>query len=255
MIIFPTENFYAEKRILFGRAVQGWLDAENFSQQTCHDLSKVLRLPGKTGLWNSQMSALTRGILTPKPMLWVAFASINQVLDQQSFPSTTPPALRKRLTGAKPFVTATSTVASAAELYAMYIGDLAVNENYLPAPSLDVLTNEFHSVINRQIEARVKSRLTNALSSNSMAIYAKVETLIGCNLDQVRRHLERQFRNGMSWGNAGQWHIDHVVPCSNYDLSDIKQASTCFHYTNLQPMWSKDNSAKKDSLPDWIDKL
>jgi hypothetical protein len=255
MIIFPTESFYLEKRILFGRAVQGWLDAENFSQQICHDLSKVLRLPGKTGLWNSQMSTLCRGTLLPKPMMWVAFASINQVLNQQAFPPTTPAALRKRLTGAKPFMTAQETVATASDLYGMYIGEQPVNERYLPAPSLDALTSEFHSVINKQIESRIKSRLTTALKSNSMATYAKVETLIGCDLDQLRRHLERQFRNGMSWGNADQWHIDHVVPCSNYDLSDIKQTATCFHYTNLQPMWKEDNSSKSDRLPDWIDAL
>ncbi len=42
------------------------------------------------------------------------------------------------------------------------------------------------------------------------------------------------------------WHIDHIRPCSSFDLSDPKQQEECFHYTNLQPLWKHDNRLKSD---------
>jgi len=49
----------------------------------------------------------------------------------------------------------------------------------------------------------------------------------------------------MNWHNKGKWHIDHIIP--------LKAAKTEFevialnHYTNLQPLWAKDNLTKRDS--------
>jgi hypothetical protein len=54
----------------------------------------------------------------------------------------------------------------------------------------------------------------------------------------------------MSWKNYGKWHIDHIRPCSSFDLSDPQQQRTCFNYSNLQPLWAKDNLNKSNKL-DW----
>jgi len=70
--------------------------------------------------------------------------------------------------------------------------------------------------------------------------------LLGCTTEQLKKHIESLFQNGMNWLNYGQWEVDHIRPCSSFDLSDPKQQEECFHYTNLQPLWKHDNRLKSD---------
>jgi hypothetical protein len=74
----------------------------------------------------------------------------------------------------------------------------------------------------------------------------KTKELLGCTIEEARKHLEKQFKDGMTWDNHGikGWHIDHIKPCASFDLSDPKQQKHCFHYTNLQPLWWYDNIIK-----------
>ena len=72
--------------------------------------------------------------------------------------------------------------------------------------------------------------------------------LLGCSIEYLREHLEKQFVDGMSWSNYGNWHIDHIKPCASFDLTDPEQQKICFHYTNLQPLWAKDNLTKSNKL-------
>lgn len=75
--------------------------------------------------------------------------------------------------------------------------------------------------------------------------------LVGCEIIELKKHLESKFKPGMTWDNRGLfgWHIDHIRPCSSFDLSDPEQQKACFHYTNLQPLWWDDNLKKSDR---WI---
>jgi hypothetical protein len=90
----------------------------------------------------------------------------------------------------------------------------------------------------------LKERMRVTLKGNLKA--ARTVELLGCSMPKLRKHLSAQFREGMSWENYGKfgWHIDHVRPCSSFDLSDPLQQCICFHYTNLQPLWWFENLAK-----------
>jgi hypothetical protein len=76
--------------------------------------------------------------------------------------------------------------------------------------------------------------------------------LLGCSIFDLKIHLESQFKEGMSWENHGHgencWHIDHILPCASFDLTDIEQQKKCFHYSNLQPLWQTENLSKSDKL-------
>lgn len=74
--------------------------------------------------------------------------------------------------------------------------------------------------------------------------------IIGCTLEQLKKHLENQFIAGMTWKNYGRngWHIDHIKPCASFDLTDPKQQRKCFHYSNLQPLWATENISKGNRI-------
>lgn len=74
--------------------------------------------------------------------------------------------------------------------------------------------------------------------------------LLGCTAEHLKKHLEEQFKDDMSWENYGirGWHIDHIKPCASFDLSIIEEQKECFHYTNLQPLWWHENLAKSDKI-------
>jgi len=74
------------------------------------------------------------------------------------------------------------------------------------------------------------------------------EELIGASIEKVREHLESQFKEGMTWSNHGTygWHIDHIVPLAT--AKDEEETIKLFHFTNLQPLWAKDNLIKGSSV-------
>lgn len=70
--------------------------------------------------------------------------------------------------------------------------------------------------------------------------------LIGCTMDELKTHLEAQFKEGMTWDNWNYrgWHIDHITPIKLFDLGNADELKKAFHYSNLQPMWGVDNMRK-----------
>jgi len=96
----------------------------------------------------------------------------------------------------------------------------------------------------------LRQRLRKALKSSGCVTDAKVMELVGCSVSELRKHLESLWQSGMSWSNYGTkgWHVDHKLPCASFDLSDPEQQRACFHWTNLQPLWAKDNLKKSKKL-------
>jgi hypothetical protein len=72
----------------------------------------------------------------------------------------------------------------------------------------------------------------------------RTEEILGETFDNVRLHIEKQFKGDMSWDNYGEWHIDHIIPLSSGKNRD--EWIKLNHYTNLQPLWAEENMRKKD---------
>lgn len=102
------------------------------------------------------------------------------------------------------------------------------------------------------IDYRLKVRISQKIRTtiNGKKLYNHSLDLLGCSVKEAREHLQRQFKPGMTWDNWGVkgWHIDHIIPISSFDFTDIEQQRRCFHYTNLQPLWWIDNIMKADKI-------
>ena len=102
--------------------------------------------------------------------------------------------------------------------------------------------------ISRKLKVDLRCRLNRALKGNYKAGSAVRD--LGCSVEEFKAHLESQFLPGMSWNNhtIGGWHIDHIEPLSKFNLSDIEELKQACHYSNLQPLWAKDNLKKGDKV-------
>ena len=101
-----------------------------------------------------------------------------------------------------------------------------------------------------RLKGNLRTRLRQALKGTYKS--ARTLELLGCTVEELRAHLEAQFKPGMTWENQSfhGWHVDHIRPCASFDLTDPEQQRICFHYTNLQPLWATENLSKGAKLLD-----
>jgi len=95
-----------------------------------------------------------------------------------------------------------------------------------------------------------RSAIHHSLRGNKKGLHW--ETLVDFTIDQLKGHLEKLFKPGMTWENYGKdgWEIDHKTPLaahnfSSHDQLDFKRA---WALDNLQPLWASENRAKNDKI-------
>lgn len=108
--------------------------------------------------------------------------------------------------------------------------------------------------LNFKIRGLMRATLVNLIKKGYKS--NKTLEILGCSVEEFKLYIESKFLPGMTWENHGvytlenpdRWHVDHIVPCSKFDLSNPEDQRKCFHYTNLQPLWGADNIKKSDSI-------
>lgn len=97
-----------------------------------------------------------------------------------------------------------------------------------------------------KIKNRLRLRLVEIVRSSAIS---KSKTL-GYSASELREHLERKFKKGMTWDNYGsEWVVDHIIPVAEYDGTSASEMRECFSLFNLQPLWKKENREKWMKLP------
>lgn len=100
-----------------------------------------------------------------------------------------------------------------------------------------------------RIKRNMRSRVYIALKHQHTVKQNSTFELVGCSVDYLVAHLEKQFKPGMTWDNYGPtWHVDHRIPCSAFDLTDNTHLYACFNYRNLQPMFATENILKSNKV-------
>jgi hypothetical protein len=104
--------------------------------------------------------------------------------------------------------------------------------------------------IHFRIMCCLRARLYQAIKNIKGNKNISTMKLIGCLIEELKIHLEKQFDKKMNWQNMGikGWHIDHKIACCKFDLTNEEEQKKCFHYTNLQPLWHTDH--RKKSIKD-----
>ena len=106
--------------------------------------------------------------------------------------------------------------------------------------------------INRRMRNSMTKRIIQAMQAKKCY---KTVKYIGCDIAYLRKWIEYQFEENMTFDNYGEWHIDHVTPCASYNLDNNDDVFACFNWTNLRPCWAKDNIIKGDKvIPELIKK-
>lgn len=98
-----------------------------------------------------------------------------------------------------------------------------------------------------KLKESCRSRVKSILKIKGIKKQNKNIEILGATWEIVKFHLERQFKKGMTWENHGEWHIDHIIPIAS--AKNKEEVILLFHYTNLQPLWAKENVEKRDKLP------
>ena len=68
--------------------------------------------------------------------------------------------------------------------------------------------------------------------------------------ESLINHLESQFENNMNWDNYGEWHVDHKLPITSFNIEEMgdEEFMRCWSLDNLQPMWGNDNIRKSNKI-------
>jgi hypothetical protein len=97
-----------------------------------------------------------------------------------------------------------------------------------------------------KLTCNVRSLISTSFKRNGYTKKSKIYNLLGCTFDEFKLHLEKQFKDGMSWNNQGEWHLDHIYPVSLAKTEE--EIIKLNHFTNFQPLWAEDNIKKGNKI-------
>ena len=135
----------------------------------------------------------------------------------------------------------------------------SINKKGKPSPKKGIKTGipahnrgeYFNNPLKKILRDRMSRRMRHALSGRNLSKEWKhIFKITGYSVDDLKKHLESKFQDNMSWGNIGEWHIDHIYPESKFNYSSLndEEFKKCWSLDNLQPLWAKDNLRKSNKL-------
>ena len=108
-------------------------------------------------------------------------------------------------------------------------------------PEEYLASRQAHEKANK-LRYRLSALVYNAFKRKGWGKTTKTQALLGCTFEEFAAHLQSKFKEGMTFENHGDWHIDHIKPCAT--ATSAEELAALFHFTNLQPLWATENLSK-----------
>jgi len=95
-----------------------------------------------------------------------------------------------------------------------------------------------------------KTAIYQVLKENNVEKNKSYFDVLQYSPEELINHLEKQFKDDMTWDNYGIWHVDHKLPITSFDIQEMgdEEFMKCWSLDNLQPMWGEENIRKSNKL-------
>jgi hypothetical protein len=107
--------------------------------------------------------------------------------------------------------------------------------------------HRYQTNINHRIHSNITGQIRRSVTVDRYT-FGKWREILGYTWEELKEHLESQFKDGMTWENYDEWHIDHIVPKSWFNIEDVHDSALkeCWALENLQPLWAYENISKNN---------
>jgi hypothetical protein len=101
-----------------------------------------------------------------------------------------------------------------------------------------------------KLSSSIRNRIGLSFKRNGYTKNSSTYEILGCSFEDFKLYLQDLFKDGMSWENQGEWHLDHIIPVSSAQTEE--EIIKLNHYKNFQPLWAIDNIKKSNSIKNEI---
>jgi len=101
-----------------------------------------------------------------------------------------------------------------------------------------------------RLSSYTRTAVYTCLKERNIKKYKNTFDLLPYTLKELMSHLEKQFSNGMTWDNYGEWHVDHITPMSKFNIQSMgdDEFQECWSLRNLRPLWGEENLSKGSKI-------
>ena len=95
-----------------------------------------------------------------------------------------------------------------------------------------------------------RTAIWTVLKESNVDKYGHYFDILQYTPEELIIHLEKQFKDDMTWDNYGIWHVDHKLPITSFDIQEMgdDEFMRCWCLDNLQPMWGEENIRKSNKI-------
>ena len=101
-----------------------------------------------------------------------------------------------------------------------------------------------------KLVANFRTAIWTVLKESNVDKYGHYFDVLQYTPEELINHLEKQFKDDMTWDNYGIWHVDHKSPITSFDIQEMgdEEFMKCWSLDNLQPMWGEENIRKSNKV-------